>query len=98
MSERDAWAVLTCVVGLGPVGMAALLQRYGSGGAILREASQPRGARRLAAPGTEDGIDAIDPGRRPVLPAVADAIVAAVQRAPPTLERIRALRPPVLTL
>jgi DNA processing protein len=98
ISERDAWAILTCVDGLGPVGMAALLERYGSGAAILREASEPGGARRLAAPTIGDGPDATSSGRRPILASVADAIVEAVQRAPLTLGRIRELGLHVLTL
>ena len=96
MTERDAWAVLSCVDGLGPVGMSALLERHGSGVAILREASAPGGAARLAAP----SADADDEGsqRRPVLPSVAEAIVAASQRADLTLGRIRALGIQVVTI
>ncbi|HEY6014242.1 MAG TPA: DNA-processing protein DprA, partial [Candidatus Limnocylindrales bacterium] len=97
MSERDAWAVLTCVDGLGPVGMAALLRRYGSGVAILREASTPRGAGHLAAPSTDEA-DPSGPPRRPVLPAVAEAIVAAAQRAAVTLGRINGLGLQVVTV
>lgn len=95
-SERDAWAVLTCVDGLGPVGMAALLRRYGSGVAILREASEPGAARKLAAPSAED--DGSGTLGRPVLPSVAHAIVAAAQRADLTLDRIRALGLDVVTV
>lgn len=97
MSERDAWAVLTCVDGLGPVGMAALLRRYGSGVAILREASAPRGAGHLAAPFIDEA-DPSGPARRPVLPGVAEAIVAAAQRAPITLARINGLGLRVVTV
>ena len=96
--ERDAWAVLTCVDGLGPVGMAALLRRYGSGVAILREASEPGGAVRLAAPSMEDEVVGAGSSRRPVLPSVADAIVVATQRAHLTLERIHALGLHVVTV
>ena len=98
ISERDAWAVLTCVDGLGPVGMAALLRRYGSGVAILREASEPGAARKLAAPSADGDLDGGGPPRRPVLPSVADAIVVATQRAPLTLERIHALGLHVVTV
>jgi DNA processing protein len=97
-SERDAWAVLTCVEGLGPIGMAALLRRYGSGVAILREASRPDGASRLAAPDTGDEVDGTGLPRRPVFHSVADAIVMASQRAEATLERIRALGLQVVTV
>ena len=48
--ERDAWTVLAAVHGLGPVGLAALLVRYGSGVAILREATSPGG---VDAPGRD---------------------------------------------
>jgi len=95
-AERDAWAVLGCVDGLGPVGMSALLRRYGSGLAILHEASGPGGARRLAAPST-DGA-AAGPPRRPVPPSVAEAIAVAAQRAPAFLARISALGLQVVTV
>jgi len=36
--ERDAWAVLANVHGLGPIGFAALLQRYGSARDVLADA------------------------------------------------------------
>ncbi len=98
MSEHEAWAVLTCVDGLGPVGMAALLRRYGSGQAILLEASEPGAVRRLSAPSTDESLDGGGPSRRPVFPSVADAIVAAAQRAPLTLDRIRALGLRVVTV
>jgi DNA processing protein len=98
MSERDAWAVLTCVDGLGPVGFSALLRRYGSGLAILREASTPGAARRLAAARAEDGADGSGAIGRPVPVAVADAIVLAVQRADQTIERIHGLGLHVVTI
>src|SRR5690349_8384662 len=47
-AERDAWAVLAAVDGLGPVGFGLLLRRYGSGVAILEDASRPGGVERLA--------------------------------------------------
>ena len=47
-AERDAWAVLAGVRGLGPVGFGALLRRYGSAIAILREAASVGGPARLA--------------------------------------------------
>ena len=96
--ERDAWAVLAAVSGLGPVALAALLQRYGSGVAILAEAGSPGGPRRLAQtvrePDEDDGR-----GRRRVVPtAVAEAIAEAAQRAATTLERLRAVGVEVVTL
>ena len=49
VAERDAWTILVGVDGLGPVGFATLLERFGSGRAILRVATEPGGVRRLAA-------------------------------------------------
>ena len=48
-AERDAWAVLAGVDGLGPVGFGLLLRRYGTGMAILEDASRPGGVERLSA-------------------------------------------------
>ena len=96
--ERDAWAVLAGVRGLGPVGFGTLLTRYGSGLAILREAATPDGPARLAAapPGDPDGGE----GRavRGVTPAVATAIADAARNAGPTLERIRRLGLRIVTM
>jgi len=46
--EREAWAVLASVPGIGPVTFAALLARLGSGRAIVDLARGPRGGRRLS--------------------------------------------------
>lgn len=89
--------MLASVGGLGPVGLAALLHRYGTGVAILADASAPGGSRRLA--DTVREPDANGGGRRRVIPAaVADAIVAAADGATRTLERIRAAGVEVVTL
>ena len=98
IDERDAWAVLTSVEGLGPVGFSALLCRYGSGVAILREASTAGGSRRLAAPHAEGGADGSGAMRRPVAVAVAEAIVEAAQRSGQIIERIHALGLQVVTV
>ena len=94
--ERDAWAILAAVDGLGPVGFAALLARYGSGTSVLAEASQPGAAARLA------DTPAIDDGRRhrgrPIEPRVAAGVVAAVQDGPRLLARLHALGITVVTL
>lgn len=97
-AERDAWAVLAAVHGLGPVGLGALLGRYGSAVAILREASSPGGQARLITidpdVATDDG-----PGRgRAVAPAVAEAIAEAALKADRTIDRIRELGLRVLTI
>ena len=46
--EREAWAVLLAVRGLGPAGFGALLEVYGSGLAILAAAGRRGAAGRLA--------------------------------------------------
>jgi DNA processing protein len=89
-SEREAWAILAAVDGLGPVGFAALLARYGSARVILDEASRPGAVARLAAtPGS------VDDGRkhraRPVEVSVARRLVEAVQDGPRLLARLRAM-------
>jgi DNA processing protein len=55
LAEREAWAVITSVSGLGPVGFASLLGRYGSGRAILEVAVRPGASRELVAAGVHDG-------------------------------------------
>jgi DNA processing protein len=88
--ERDAWAVLAAVDGLGPVGFGLLLRRYGSGVAILEDASRPGGVERLASASEavavgehwrpHDGARALGVG-----------IAAAAERAGRTLQRLREL-------
>ncbi len=96
-TERDAWAVLAAVSGLGPIGLAALLLRYGTGAAILAEAGSPGGSRRLAETVREPDPDGS--GRRRVIPAaVADSIATAADAATTTLGRIRAAGVEVVTL
>ncbi len=93
--ERDAWAVLAGVDGLGPVGFNGLLHRYGSGVAILQEAASPGGARRLAGSG-----QAKEPGgerRRALTVGVAQAIVDAAQDADRILGRLAVLGLQVVT-
>jgi len=89
-AERDAWAVLAAVDGLGPVGFGLLLRRYGSGVAILEDASRPGGVDRLASASEavavgehwrpHDGARALGVG-----------IAAAAERAGRTLQRLRDL-------
>jgi len=96
--ERDAWAVLAGVRGLGPVAFGALLRRYGSGLEILREAATPGGVTRLA--DTTLGESAAPEIRplRSLAPAVANAIAEAVDRAGPTLARIHELGLRIITI
>ncbi|MDO8485426.1 MAG: DNA-processing protein DprA [Candidatus Limnocylindrales bacterium] len=94
-AERNAWAVLAAVDGLGPVGFSALLKRYGSGVAILDEAASPGGPSRLAT--TPAGDDIENTTRRSVNAAVAKSIADAAQRAGETLERMDALGLQIVT-
>ena len=98
LRERDAWAVLAGVHGLGPVGFGTLLRRYGSGVAILAEAASPGGPARLAAPAAEDGPDAAGQADRALPADVADAIAEAAQKSGETLERIRDLGLKIVTV
>ena len=94
--ERDAWAVLAGVRGIGPVGFGALLRHYGSVLAILREAASVGGTARLA-----DALNDLDGGRARgelVSQDVASAIAAATQTADATLRRIRELGLKIVTL
>lgn len=93
--EHDAWTVLAAVDRLGPVGFAALLDRFGSGREILQAAVEPGGVERLAEvpyPGRADDR------RRPIHPSVARAIAEAAATAPRTLARLRDLGLSVITL
>lgn len=96
--ERDAWAVLAAVDGLGPVGFNALLRRYRTGVAVLEEAAAPGGVERLAAIPPDGGPDDADPATpRRLSPTVARAIAEAGQRADRTLARLEALGLQVVT-
>jgi DNA processing protein len=96
-AERDAWAVLASVGGLGPVGLAALLRRYGSGRETLADAARPGGARRLA--GTDGGAGIDEATRRfPVSAATAGAIADAAAGADRILGRIAAVGLTVVTV
>ncbi len=97
-AERDAWAVLAGVHGLGPVGFGILLARYGSGVAILREASSPGGPQRMVDAGDADAWRSDRTSRDGLAPAVAGAIAEAAHRAPATLDRIRELGLSVVTM
>lgn len=84
-AERDAWAVLSAVLGLGPVGFATLLRHYRSGRAILAEASSPGGIKRLGR--LRYDADGTGPGDR--IPAeVARQIAEAAATSDQTLRRI----------
>lgn len=97
IAERDAWAVLAAIDGLGPVGFAALLARYGSAMTILAEAARPGAADRLV--GTE-GVERDERRwvRFPIDPKLATAIVDGVQGGPRVLSRLRETGVAVVTL
>ena len=96
-AERDAWTVLAAVNGLGPVGLAALLARYGSGVAILAEAAAPGGVGRMVATEAEPRADG-PARRRPINLALAQAVADAAFVADRTLTRIRAAGIEVVTV
>jgi DNA processing protein len=92
--ERDAWAVLASVHGLGPIAFAALLTRYGSAQDVLVEAARPGAVERLVeTPNAEIGIR-----RRPIDDGVAGGIVQAAQDAARIVGRLRALDIRVITV
>ena len=93
--ERDAWAVLAGVHGIGPVAFAGLLSRYGDALAILREASSPGGVARLAGPDRDAAPEDVEWA---ITPEVAAAIADAARRAGATLARIRELGLTILTV
>jgi DNA processing protein len=95
--ERDAWAVLAGVRGLGPVGFGLLLRRYGSGVEILREAASAGGPDRLVAAAAADGDDRA-PSRADLTPTIAAAIADASLGAGRTVARIRELGLKVVTV
>jgi DNA processing protein len=92
--ERDAWAVLAEVRGLGPIGFASLLAHFGSALGILMTASEPDGVSRLAA------TRPIDAGGRaqPVHDNVAAGIAEVVAQQDRIVARLRALGVRVITV
>ncbi|HET9455922.1 MAG TPA: DNA-processing protein DprA [Candidatus Limnocylindrales bacterium] len=91
MTEREAWAILLSVTGLGPVGFAALLRSFGTARRVLAAARRPNAGARLAAAGTSDGRRTFD---RPVADAIGD-----LARDPSTrLAALRAAGTTILTL
>src|SRR3954470_19653620 len=97
-AERDAWAVLAGVFGLGPVGFGILLERYGSAVQILDEASSPGGPDRMVEASAADIARGDRRARDALDPAVAAAITEAAGRAPTTLARIRELGLAIVTI
>jgi DNA processing protein len=94
-TERDAWMVLTSAHGLGPVGFAALLARFGSGRAILEVAASPSAVQRLMA---ATGLHPDRPDQHPIHASVARAIVSVAERSDEIVSRVRSLGVRVLTV
>ncbi len=96
-TERDAWAVLAAVDGLGPVGLAALVACYRGAEAILVDASRPGAIGRLVATPPLERDDG-RAGRRPIDENVATAIVDMIQRRGEILAGLRRLGIQVVTV
>jgi DNA processing protein len=92
--ERDAWAVLAAVRGLGPIGFAALLAHLGSARAVLVTAAEPGGVARLAATPPID----LSGRTKPVSDNVAAAIAEIVPQRDRIVARLRALDVRVITV
>jgi DNA processing protein len=90
--EREAWAVLLAVRGLGPAGFGALLEVYGSGLAILAAAG-----RRGAAGGLARIVAEVDGRPQRGVP-VGEGIVAVAAELPDRLALLRASGLEIVTL
>jgi DNA processing protein len=90
--EREAWAVLLSVHGLGPAGFGALLAAYGSGRAILAAAGLRGAAARFAR------IAAEGDGRPPFREPVGEGIVAVAAELDDRLAVLRASGLAIVTL
>lgn len=96
LADRDAWAVLASVAGLGPVGLGTLLARFGGPAAVCREAAAPGGVERIAAATNDERRPRQH--HAPIGPVLARAIADAVDGAPAIVVRIRALGLEVVSL
>ncbi len=92
--ERESWAILASVPGLGPVTLAALIARFGTGRAAIETARGRDGAKALAAAG------APGPGRGSLRLGddVIERIVLAAATGDRLVERIRFCGLSILTL
>ena len=98
IAERDAWAILASVHGLGPVGLATLLERFGSARDVLEDASRPGGVSRLAAVAPSRATHGGGQVGRVLGEVVAAAIGDAVLDADTILGRIRSAGLSIVTL
>jgi DNA processing protein len=94
-AERDAWTVLTCAHGLGPIGFAALLAGFGTGRAILEVASGPSAVERLMA---TPAVHLDQRIQHPIHSSVARAIVSVVERSDELVTRVHGLGVRVVTV
>ncbi|HEY7969756.1 MAG TPA: DNA-processing protein DprA, partial [Candidatus Limnocylindrales bacterium] len=112
-SEREAWALLLSIEGLGPAGFGGLVATFGSGRAILAAAARPGASRAIARAvaagqgrpvgdadlGERIGRMARDPGAAlAILRAAAVDILTLDDRGYPARLRSIAQPPPVLLL
>jgi DNA processing protein len=97
-AERDAWAVLASADGLGPVGFGHLLRRYGTGQALLQEASREGGVNRLAAAILDEATDEHPWKPRDGAHAIAVAIAEAAASGDRVLAHVRRLGLRVVTI
>jgi DNA processing protein len=74
LTEREAWAVLAAVEGLGPVTFGVLVRAHGSARRVLTVAARPGGAARLAAAAAAEDLR--------LAPELAVAVGRAGERAP----------------
>ena len=96
--ERDAWAVLATVEGLGPAAFAILLAHHGSARQVLDVARSANGQQRLADTPPIDGIRAPRGAFLPISEAVAEEIVQVVAGREAIVRRIADLGIRVVTL
>jgi DNA processing protein len=97
-AERVAWGVLTSVNGLGPVGFARLVRRYGSARAILELARTRHGPEQIS----HDDLGPVGPGlrspRSPVDLDIATAVGAAARATDEVADHIARLGLDILTM
>lgn len=103
VTERDAWAVLASVTGLGPVTFARLLREHGSARRVLELASSEAG-RRLIRDGSPDpalltrGAEMEAEGRDRLQAGVVEALGAAAADASGVVARLRDAGLTILTI
>src|SRR5512144_2844586 len=91
LDERDAWAVLGSVEGVGPVSFGRLIACFGSAQAVLAAARGRDAGRRLVAATADDGPPAL-------APEAAAALVEAAATPGRLLDPVRRAELLVLTL